>query len=178
VIEPVSVSQIVRVTLESRFGALFNDALVAAFNAFGTGAYAFMINFDQADGSEQNFYREDRSLDSAIQFDLPELPALAMWVGDGQNQSTEMPRLFSGQVVVHWRFFLFVAGNQKTGLAEQREACESALLAVLDPEFSGIGYRGDLGWSGLTEKAPVGQDDQHFGWGQAITYSATFEVNV
>lgn len=173
----VSVSRLVRQELEARFSALFNDAVAAAFAEFGS-AQSIVINFDRAAGLPANYYAEDRTLESLLTHDEPELPALAMWIGAGMNESREKPRLFSGWVAVNWRLFLVVQGIRKTGLVEQREAIEAALLATLDAEWPGIGFRGDLGWSDPVEKEIYSVDDVLFGWSQEILFTGSFEVNV
>jgi hypothetical protein len=174
----VSVSRLVRTELEARFGALFNDAVATALAEFGAAEQAFAVNFDGIADQPSNYYREDRTLDLLVETEEPELPALAMWVGEGRNLQFEKPRLFSGDVTMYWRFFLFVKGVRKSGLVAQREAIESALLAVLDPEFGVFGFRGDLSWSNPVEKQIFGVDDQHFGWSQEILFTGSFEVNV
>jgi len=179
----VSVSRIVRLELEARFGDLFNDALLAAFEAFGAPAQAFAINFSKLPDLPKNYYRGNRSIESLLTRGEPDLPALAMWIGGGQNLGFEKPRIFSGFVSIHWRFFLFVEGVRDEdevvdALVEQREAVEAALIAVLDAEFPTFGYRGDVGWEEPPEQQIFSQDDQHFGWSQEVLFTASFEVNV
>jgi hypothetical protein len=175
---PVWVSRTVRLELEDRFGALFNDALLAALEYSGADDQTFAINFGEVEDLPANFYREDRTLDSLALHNEPELPALAMWVGEGANLRLQMPRTFSGHVAAYWRFFLFVPGIRKAGLVDQREAAEAAVLAVLAQDFPTINYRGDLSWGNPVEQQVFSQDNQHFGWSQEILLTGSFEVNV
>ncbi len=168
----------VRLELEARFGGLFNDALIAAFTEFGKAGEAFAVNFDRSEDQPQNFYRENRSIDSLLVNDEPDLPGMAMWIGPGRNESRDKPRLFSGQVSVSWKAYLYVAGVDKSGLLTQREAIESALLATLDPEFPEFGFNGDLGWSDPLETQFFSQDNRHIGWAQEIEFTGTFTVNL
>ena len=52
------------------------------------------------------------------------------------------------------------------------------MLAVLDPEFSGFGYRGDLSWGNPAEKQILSRDESHFGWAQEIVFTGSLEVNL
>jgi hypothetical protein len=164
--------------VEARFSALFNDALVAAFSAFGTSDQAFAINFDQLPDQPQNYYREEHTIDDLLEYSEPDLPALAIWTGEGQNEQFEKPRLFSGSLRMYGTLFAFVKGIRKAGLGDQREAVESALIAMLDPEFPGLGYRGDLSWGKPIVRQFVAQDGAHVGWAQETNFTWSFEVNV
>lgn len=173
----VQVSRAVRLAVEARFGLLFNDALVNACIEFGVPvAWMPPINFAEDAAGLKNFYRGDWSLEGLSTYCEPDWPAVAMWTGEGQDQSNEKPRKFSGVLAVYWRFFLVVPGLRRAGLTDMREAVEAAMIATLEPE--GIQYRGDLSWTPLTEQTILGQDEKHFGWLQQVTYNASFEVNV
>lgn len=174
----VRVSRLVRLGLELRFVALFNGALLAACEEFGIPDLAYAINWAEAPDLPQNFFRGDRGLEDLSRHSEPEFPALAMWTGEGNDLAREMPRRFSGNVWAYWRFYLFVRGIRTAGLVDLREATEAAMIETLEPEFSGFGGRGDLGWQALGEQSILDQDEKHFGWVQPVTYSASFEVNV
>lgn len=169
----VQVSRKLRLALEAQFASVFNNLLAAACTEFGIAG--FTINFSGGEGP-QNFYRGERTIESLVAHQEPELPALAMWVGEGQNQNIEKPRKFAGPVAVYWRFWLMVTGIRTAGLTDLREAVEAAMVDTLDPELPGLGYRGDLEWKPLGEQQLFNQDEQHLGWVQQITYSASFEV--
>ena len=170
----VQVSRKLRLALEAQFAGLFNTLLADACTEFGIDA--FRIDF--AGEELQNFYRGERTIESLLAHEIPELPALAMWVGEGQDQNIEKPRRFAGPVAVYWRFWLLVVGVQTAGLTDLREAVEAAIIGTLDPELPGLVYRGDLEWKPLGEQQLFNQDEQHFGWVQQVTYSASFEVCV
>src|SRR5436309_3419851 len=134
----VQVSRLLRLALEDRFARTFNDDLNAACQDFGIDDLAYRINFAEADGKPQNFYRCNWALESLLSLREPELPALAMWTGVGGQfgpGERQMPRAFSGFVFAHWRFFLAVQGR-RAGLTDLREATESAMVSALDAEFS------------------------------------------
>lgn len=172
-----SPSRFLRQALEARFIADFNSNLAAACREFGIDS-AYAISFDEASDTAQNFYRGNRTLDSLNLHQEPELPALAMWIGPGQDQKIEKPRTFSGPVQACWRFFLAVQGLRKMGLTDLREATEAAMVATLDPEIPDAGYRGDLLWQPLQEQIWLDQDANHRGWVQELEFQATFEVNL
>jgi hypothetical protein len=175
---PLSPSQVVRIAIEARFSALFNDALVTACEEFGIPDLAFAVNFGNVpEMNLSNYFRQERTLDTIEgKVDL-DLPALAMWVGDAQDFKTEKGRTFSGTVGAYWRFWLFGEMNESR-LVELREAVEAAMIMVLEPEFSEFGYRGDLSWRQLGEQEVFGQDEAHFGWRQEVNFTASFEVNL
>jgi hypothetical protein len=174
-----SPSRVLRLALESRFSSDFNPNLAAAWAEIGiVGLQPYSISFDEA-GSIQNFYRGNRTLDSLWTHQEPELPALAMWIGPGQNQTIQKPRMFSGPVTACWRFFLAVQGLRKAGLTDMREATEAAMVATLDPEIPSVGYRGDLLWQPVQEQIWLDLDSQtQRGWVQEVEFQATFEVDL
>jgi hypothetical protein len=184
----IQVSRLLRLALEDRFVADFNTNLNAACHDFAIDDLAYKINFTEADGQNfteadgqpQNFYRGNWTLDSLIALREPDLPALAMWTGEGAQYGPgerQMPRTFSGFVFAHWRFFLAVKGRRE-GLTDLREATESAMISTLDAEFSGTGYRGDLAWQALPDQIWIDQDQKAVGFGQQVEYQASFEVQV
>lgn len=178
----VQVSRYLRINLEDRFASIFNDALAGACEEFEIPELVYAINFEQAPpGEPQNFFRGNRSLDSIMQLQEPELPALAMWTGAGGNfgpGERQMPRTFSGLVVAGWRFFLAVRGLRSTGLVDLREATEAAMITTIDREFSGVSYRGDLSWNPPPEQTWLDRDEQLVGFVQEIEFQASFGVNV
>lgn len=173
----VLVSRMVRLALEARFLAVFNNALAAACTEFAIADLAYAINFLEAPDGPQNFYRGDRGIEDLVRHSEPEFPALSMWTAEGADLQREKPRTFSGTIWAYWRFYLFVKGIRTAGLVDLREATEAAMIVTLDPEFSGFG-RADFGWQALGEQSILDQDEKHFGWVQPVTYSASFEVNV
>ncbi len=186
----IEVGRAVRTALEARFGALFNEELAAACDEFLVGDLKFAIEFgdeepstdaDEAMPPTQNYYRGDRTLEDLLQHDEPDLPALAMWVGEGKNRDFDAVQsgrmFFSGVVAVYWRWFLFVP-MRKEGMVELAEAVQHAMLATLEPELISLNYRGDLSWGNPIEAKWTSQDAERFGWVQEILYTATFEVNV
>jgi hypothetical protein len=174
----IQVSRLVRLGVEERFAAQFNGLLVEACLEFGIPELGYAINFTEEPSQPQNFYRGDRTLESLSLHQEPDLPALVMWTGEGQNLKLEMPREFSGRVACYWRFLLSINGVRSTGLVDLREATEAAMAGTLAGEFDDVGYLGDLAWQSLQEQQILDQDQRHFGWVQEVTYSATFEVNV
>lgn len=177
----VQVSRLVRLALEARWENAFNERLAVACAEFGIFPLAYTINFEQLVDQPQNFYRGNRTLDALVQLQEPDLPALAMWADTGGNLppgQREMPRKFSGVVFAGWRFFLMVQGLRSAGLVDLREATEAAMVDTLDPEFSGINYRGDLNWQAPPEQVWLDQDDRHVGFVQVIEFQASFGVNV
>jgi hypothetical protein len=173
----VQVSRLLRVELEARFASLYNDAVSAACTEFGIADLSYAINFAEASSLPQNFYRGEWTMES-LMLREPEFPCMAMWVGAGRDDRRSKPRSFSGVVAVYWRVWLSIVGIRKGGLVDLREATEAAMIATLDPELPSLGYVGDLEWAPLGEQQLLSQDEQHFGWIQQVTYSATFEVNV
>ncbi len=174
----IQISRLVRRGVEERFGGLFNGLVAAACAEFGIPKLAYRINFREETGMPANFYRGDRTWESLSMHQEPDPPAMTMWTGEGQNLHLEMPRVFSGRLVCYWRFWLFIAGVRRTGLVDLREATEAAMAATLAPEFTAVGYMGDLAWQPLPEQQILDQDQRHFGWMQEVTYSGGFEVNV
>jgi len=181
----LQVSRLVRMELKERFSADFNDNLAAACTEFGIPGFA--LNFAQDPSGLQNFYEGNRSLDSLNLHQEPDLSAMTMWTGEGRPfglGEREMPRSFSGEVLAHWRFFLAIPGLRATGLVDLREAVEAAVLATLTPEWSGLAYRGNLGWQSLNEQIWLDLDSnpdgtpQPRGWIQEVEYVASFEVNI
>lgn len=175
----VQVSRFVRVALEQRFQLDFNERLAVACLEFGATRYA--VNFEQLSDQPQNYYRGNRTLDLLLQFQEPDLPAVAMWTGVAGNYEPgrrEMPRKFSGAVFVGWRFFLSVRGRSSAGLVDLCEATEAAMVDTLDPEFSGINYHGDLNWNPQPELQWIDQDEQQVGFVQVVEFQASFGVNV
>lgn len=177
----VQVSRLVRLTVEERFSTAFNGALAVACTEFLIDSLAYQIDFEQTEGGLQNFYRGNRTLEELMRLQEPDLPALAMWTGQGGNYppgQREMPRTFSGVVGVGWRFFLAVRGLRNTQLVDLCEATEAAMIATLDEEFVGINYRGDLSWQSPPEQIWVDQDEAHVGFVQEMEFQASFGVNV
>jgi hypothetical protein len=172
----IQISRAVRLAVEARFAELFNDAVWSAALEFGVDELMIpTINFAEYPDVPQNFYRGVWTLDDMQTRQTPDWPAMCMWVGEGQDQKTQKPRVFSGVVAVYWRFWLVVEGLKRAGLIDLREAVESAMVWTLHPE--GLGYRGDLSWGQLVEQSILGQDEQHYGWLQEVTYTASFEVD-
>lgn len=177
----IQVSRLLRLAVETGFAADFTTYLTAACADFGISDLGYQINFAESDAAPQNFYRGDWTLDGLVARREPELPALAIWTGEGGSYGAgqrEMPRSFSGFVFVHWRFFLFVQGSRRAGLTDLREATESAMVAMLATYFSGLTYRGDLAWHAIPEQVWLDQDQQAVGFAQEVEYQASFEVNV
>lgn len=178
----VQVSRTLRLALLQRFSNVFNGALQAACAEFQVDP-PYSLNFLQASNGPQNFYEGNRSFDALNLLQEPDLPAMTMWTGEaipygpGQRQ---LPSIFSGSVLAHWRFFLSVKGLRSIGLIDLREATESAMIATLADEFSmpDCVYRGDIAWQALQEQQWVDQDSQHVGFMQPIEFSASFEVNL
>jgi hypothetical protein len=172
----LEISRGVRLAVEARLSEAFNAALAEASGEFGVPDELLPpFNFGEASELPANFYRGAWMLPDMLERLEPEWPAMAMWTGEGQDQSTQKPRAFSGAVAVYWRFWLVIPGLRRAGLVDMREAVESALVATLNPE--GLRYRGDLSWGQLMEQSILGQDERHFGWLQEITYTAGFEVD-
>jgi hypothetical protein len=177
----IQVSRLLRLAVETGFASGFNTLLSAACTDFDIADLAYQINFAEDDAEPANFYRGDWTLDGLIARREPDLPALAIWTGEGGSYGPgqrEMPRTFSGFVFVHWRFFLFVQGSRRAGLTDLREATESAMVAMLATDFSGVTYRGDLAWHAVPEQTWLDQDQQAVGFVQEVEYQASFEVNV
>lgn len=177
----VQVSRFLRLNLEARFGVIFNDALADACEEFGIADLVYNINFDQAPSAPQNFFRGNRSLDNLLAMQEPTLPGLAMWVGEGAEYTPgqrEMPRVFSGAVFAHWRFFLSVKGLRNVGLTDLREATEAAMVTTIAPEFSGVNYRSDLAWQALDEQLWRDEDQEFAALVQVVEYQASFGVNI
>ena len=177
----IQVSRLLRLALESSFAADFAGYLAAACSDFGIPDLAYEINFREFEDAPQNFYRGDWTLDGLVATREPELPALAMWTGEGGQYGAgqrEMPRTFSGFVFVHWRFFLSIPGSRRTELTDLREATESAMVALLATVVSDVPYRGDLAWHALPEQVWLDQDQHAVGFVQEVEYQASFEVNV
>lgn len=176
----IQVSRQLRLGLEEQFAASFNGNLDLACGEFYISNLAFRIAWnepegDDSDGQLQNFYRGDRTFQELLEFEEPDFPALAMWTGEFQDEQNEHYRVFSGKVSAYWRFFLFVKGVRQDGLVALREAVESAMLATLDPELTGMTYYGLRGDLQPTQKF-LDQDSCHVGWLQEVNYSTTFEV--
>ena len=177
----IMVSRLLRLEVEGRLADSFNGNLATACADCDISALAYVLNFAEADGDPQNFYRGDWTLDGLVAFKEPDLPALTLWVGEGNAYGPgqrEMPRTFSGSVVVHWRFFLSIRGSRAAGLTDLREATESAMVSTLAEEFSGVTYRGDLAWQTLPPQTWLDRDDQAVGFVQEVEFQASFEVNV
>jgi hypothetical protein len=177
----VQVSRLLRLALETTFAADFTTYLSAACADFGISDLAYRINFAETTGAPQNFYRGDWTLAGLVATREPELPALAMWTGEGGQYGPgqrEMPRTFSGFVFVHWRFFLAIPGLRRAELTDLREATESAMVALLATVVSDVTYRGDLAWHALPEQVWLDQDQHAVGFVQEVEYQASFEVNV
>jgi hypothetical protein len=177
----IQVSRLLRLALETSFGADFTTYLSAACVDFGIPDLAYAINFQESADAPQNFYRGDWTLDGLMATREPELPALAMWTGEGGQYGAgqrEMPRAFSGFVFAHWRFFLSVPGSRRTELTDLREATESAMVVLLATVVSDVTYRGDLAWHALPEQVWLDQDQHAVGFVQEVEYQASFEVNV
>jgi hypothetical protein len=175
----VQISRALRLAVEQRCADMFNDALASACSDFGISELAYAISF--GGGDPQNFYRGNRTLEQLVQMQEPDFPAVAMWTGLGgplPQGEREFPRTFSGAVFVGWRFFVAVKGLRSTGLVDLCEATESALVATLAPEFSEVGYRGDLYWQSPPELIWVDQDRNHVGFIQEIEFQASFRVSV
>jgi hypothetical protein len=177
-VSAIQVSRLVRLGVEARFAAMFNTLVAAACVEFGIPTLAYGINFAEDPNLPANFFRGDRTLDSLGLHQEPDLPVLITWTGEGANLKLEMPRMFSGRVTCYWRFLLFIQGIRRKGLVDLREATEAAMVGTLAPEFTAVGYMGDLAWQPLQEQQILDQDQKHFGWVQEVTYSAGFEVNV
>jgi len=179
----VQVSRLIRLALMDRMQT-YNDLLAEACQEFQVKPYR--INFDQVDYGNtdlapQNFYEGNRTLAELSLYLEPDFPALTFWTGEGgelppgqRNQGI----LFSGWVAAHWRFFLSVKGLRSRGLVDLQEATQSAMIAMLDDEFGGFNYRGDLAWQAPPEQVWLDQDSNHVGFIQEIEFSGTFEVNV
>ena len=177
----VQVSRLLRIALEYRWAAVFNSNLSAAIDDFAIPTLGYQINFGELPELPQNFYRGAWELDTLMALREPDLPVLAMFTGTGGQYGAgqrEMPRVFSGFVFAHWRFFLSIKGLRSTGLEDLREATESAMVATLDQEFSEVTYRGDLVWQAPNPQVWLDQDEHHVGFVQQIEYQASFEVQV
>lgn len=180
---PVLVSRQLRLELEAQFTAEFNSNLMSAGQQFSdlNPNLLFQINFGQEEGDDseygklQNFFRGPRDLAWLLAHDEADLPALAMWTGEFQDEQKEHLRIFSGNVTAYWRWFLFVPGIREDGLVALRETVESAMLATLDPELTGVTYYGLRG-EGLPQQEYFDQDSKTSGWAQQVDYSAIFEV--
>lgn len=180
----IQVSRLLRTGLKTQFQAQFNSALSAACLEFGIADLTYTINWNQQSGSPQNFFEGANYLtyDTLLKQREPDLPALAMWVGEGGNRNIalpSMPRIFDGQVTAYWRFFLFVPGFRSTGLVDLREATEAAMLSTLNTQFTQFVYLGNVQWQALPELAISAYDlpdGDQTGWVQEVNYSATFEV--
>lgn len=176
----ISPSRILRLDLEEQFADAFTPALKDACGAFGISNLEYEINFRQADGLNQNFYRKTWTLTELMEFYEPVFPALCMWTNQGGEYGPGVrstPRTFSGFVFVYWRFFLSFNGLRSEGLTDLREATESALLEVLVPELNSVTYRKDLAWSALDPQVWQDRDGQNVGFIQVVDYQASFEVN-
>jgi hypothetical protein len=171
----IQVSRFLRLNLLARFEALFNYQLAAACTEFGIGDLAYQIDFAQSE--VQNFFQGNRSFESLLFHHEPEFPALAFWIGPGQDRQLAKPRKFSGELTAYWRFWFAVQGRLTPGLIDLREATESAMIQTLDLEMPGFGYAG-LGWDNITEQAWLDQDQNQIGYVQEVQFSAIFEVNV
>lgn len=174
----VEASRVVRLELIERFSGPFNEFLMEACVAFG--AEPFQLNLGLSAEEPQNFYEGNRSWSSLSLYQEPELPAMTMWtgeIGEYPYGVRSMPRIFHGPVIAHWRFWLSVKGLRSTGLIDLREATESAMLAVLNEEFTSCAYQKNLGCLPLIEQQWVDQDQNHVGWVQEVEYSAGFEVS-
>lgn len=177
----IQVSRLLRLALETTFASEFSTYLSAACVEFGIPDLAYAVNFQEYAESPQNFYRGDWTLDGLVKTREPELPALAMWTGEGGQYGPgqrEMPRTFSGFVFAHWRFFLAIPGSRRTQLTDLREATEAAMVSTLATVVSAVLYRGDLAWNALPEQVWLDQDQQAVGFVQEVEYQASFEVNV
>ena len=177
----IQVSRLVRLALEATFASEFTPLVTAACTDFGIPDLAYAINIQGFADAPQNFYRGDWTLDGLMATREPELPALAMWTGEGGQYGAgqrEMPRTFSGFVFAHWRFFLLIPGSRRTELTDLREATESAMVATLATVVTDVLYRGDLAWHALPEQVWFDQDQQAVGFAQEVEYQASFEVNV
>lgn len=171
----VQVSRQLRQALESLFETYFNGNLSQACSDFGIPKLAFTVDWARTDPTDTNFYRGDRTIESLVSLDVSRFPALAMWIGEGEDQQLEHPRMFSGRVNAHWRFFLFVNGMYTTGLTDLREAVESAMVETLDNEIPSIGFTG-IAWSQLPEQQYFDQSESLVGWVQEIVFTGVFEV--
>ncbi|HYX47871.1 MAG TPA: hypothetical protein VE820_13765 [Sphingomicrobium sp.] len=160
----------------ARFDALFNDSLTTACAEFGIGDLSYAIDFSQSLGV-QNFFEGNRSFEGLLFHHEPTFPAVAFWIGPGQDRQLAKPRKFSGEITAYWRFWFAVEGRLKPGLVDLREATESAMIQTLDPEMPGFGYHG-LGWNDINEQVWLDQEQKAIGYVQEIVYSASFEVNV
>jgi|SRR5579883_297677 hypothetical protein len=177
-IAAVPVSGQVRAAIEDALVLGFNTGFAAACQAAGIEACAF--NWPRDPQGVPNCYLGDRTLGQLVALDEPELPAVAWWIGAGQDLNRTKARAFSGVVQAHWRFFLAVRGKHVRRLAILRECVEAALMGVLlgGLDVAGIAYRKDLSWDNPIEQEWLDLDQQHVGWVQEVTYSAGFEVNL
>lgn len=177
----ISPSRILRTDLEEQFAEEFTPALKDACGTFGISNLEYEINFREADGLNQNFYRKNWNLAEILQFYEPVFPSLCMWTSEGGEYGPGVrstPRTFSGFVYVYWRFFLSINGLRSAGLTDLREATESAILAVLVPELNAVTYRKDLVWEAIDPQIWTDRDGQNVGFIQQVDYKASFEVNV
>jgi hypothetical protein len=180
-VSAIQVSRLVRLALEERWSAQFNDALAEIHLEYEIFDPAYRINFAEVAEQPQNFYRGAWSLEDLLRFREPDLPVMCLAVGSGIPYPPgirSMPRAFSGYVGAQWRFYLAIRGRSGEKLTALREATEAAMLATIQGEFSEITYRGDLSWQPLLEEPWLDQDNKHAGFVQQVDYSASFEVNV
>lgn len=173
----VLASRLVRQSLLDRFTTLFNDHLEEACVEFSVAPY--QLNFVRDPAEPQNFYEGNRSLNELIDKQEPILPLMTFWTGEGAENPIGIRTVgptFNGAVLAHWRFVLAVKGMRSLGLIDLREATESAMLAILNDEFSGFAYQKNLAWQPLNEQQWVDQDSNNSFWTQEIEYTAGFEV--
>jgi hypothetical protein len=164
---------------DSLSGALvlaFNPALVERCTALRIKA--FPINWSRASEGPNNCFEGSWSFDELLEFEVPAFPAVCWWIGGGQDLNLQKPRTFSGRVEARWRLIAAVRGMSNRGLAAQRDAFETALLATL-LSMGDAGYNKDLVWGDPVEQQWIDQSAaKHVGWVQEVNYTASFEVNV
>lgn len=175
-LQVVCPSRDVRLAVESRQLLVTNEALALARAEFAVDEVLLPpINFEGATDGLKNYWRGEWSQEDLAQMD-PDWPALAFWVGDLADLKFQKPRRFSGALTAFWRWFLVVPGITRDVLTDLRECTEAATLATV--ASPGLGYLGDLKWTGVEKRNVLADDDRLFGWSLVVTYQATFEVHV